>query len=158
MYFCLFVWEMCKPHFSFPLHRQGINFWIIWGTALSQYRGVYAPFSLCLRMSDHLNCHFLTLFKEILIEERKKNPAESVCRVLRYPKRFLMIFISWAFLLGFPRVKPRISNQSDNVETKICKHSKVSISNVGAKVSKKSWAQHMVPPLPADRLGYFGAE
>lgn len=70
--FCLFVWEMCKLRFSYPLNRQGINFWIIWGTALSQYKGVYAPFCLCLRMSDHLNCQFLTVFKETLTEERKK--------------------------------------------------------------------------------------
>lgn len=70
--FCLFVWGMCKLHFSYPLNRQGINFWIIWGTALSLYKGVYAPFSLCLRMSDYLNCQFLTVFKETLREERKK--------------------------------------------------------------------------------------
>lgn len=69
--FC-FVWEMCKLQFSYPLNRQGMNFWIIWGTALSQYKGVYAPFSLCLRMSDHLNCQFLTVLKETLTEERKK--------------------------------------------------------------------------------------
>lgn len=70
--FFLFVWEMCKLRFSYPLNRQGINFRIIWGTALSQYKGVYAPFCLCLRMSDHLNCQFLTVFKETLTEERKK--------------------------------------------------------------------------------------
>lgn len=95
VFFCSF--EKCVNSI-FPLNRQGINFCIIWGTALSQYKGVYAPFSLCLRRSDHLNCQFLTVFKETLTEERKK-PCRVSLQSTEVSKEvfniYIMSFPSW---------------------------------------------------------------
>lgn len=58
---------------------------------------------LFLCASEGLTTWIVSFLLFLRKQRRGKNPAESVCRVLRYPKRFL-IFISWAFHLGFSRL------------------------------------------------------
>lgn len=60
------------------------------------YKGVYAPFSLCLRMSDHFYCQFLTVFKETLTEEREKP-----CRVCLQSTELSKEVFNDIFILSF---------------------------------------------------------
>lgn len=98
----LFVWlfEKCV-NCVFPIFLTGreLTSELFGGTVISQYKGVCGPFSLCLRMFEHLNCEFLTVFEKTLTEGRKK-PCRACLQSTEVSKEvfndiYISSFPSW---------------------------------------------------------------